>query len=155
MQLKEIQELIKTLDESKLTSLELEKDGFKLSLKKDSASCGQSAEQIISGGQVILADQVIPAGQVISAGEAPAPPGLTVDSPIVGTFYAAPAPGEAPFVQPGSRVKKGDVLCIVEAMKLMNEIEAEEDLEILDVLVADGQMVEYGQPLFAVKRIGQ
>ena len=74
----------------------------------------------------------------------------TINAPIVGTFYLAPSPGEKPFVSAGSKVKKGDTLCIVEAMKLMNEIEAEEDLQILSILVDDGQMVEFGQPLFEI-----
>ena len=74
-----------------------------------------------------------------------------ITSPIVGTFYIAPAPGATPFVQPGSKVKKGQTVCIIEAMKLMNEIQADEDMEIIEVLVADGEMVEYGQPLFAGK----
>lgn len=71
-----------------------------------------------------------------------------VRSPIVGVFYAAPSPDSAPFVKVGDKVKKGDVLCIVEAMKLMNEIVAEEDGEIYDVCVKDGEIVEFGQPLF-------
>ena len=73
-----------------------------------------------------------------------------VRSPIVGVFYAAPAPGAEPYVKVGSRVKKGDVLCIVEAMKLMNEIVAECDGEIVDICVRNGEIVEYGQVLFKI-----
>ena len=69
-------------------------------------------------------------------------------SPLVGAFYAAPSPGAKPFVRVGSRVKKGDVLCIVEAMKLMNEIQAERDGEIVDICAHDGDVVEFGQTLF-------
>ena len=72
-------------------------------------------------------------------------------SPIVGTFYEAPGPGALPFVKPGDQVAAGQVLCIIEAMKLMNEIEADASGEIVKVLVSNGQPVEYGQPLFAIR----
>ena len=75
----------------------------------------------------------------------------TVKSPIVGTFYEAPGPGALPFVKPGDQVAAGQVLCIIEAMKLMNEIESDTSGEIVKVLVNNGQPVEYGQPLFAIR----
>ena len=75
---------------------------------------------------------------------------ISVKSGIVGVFYAAPGPDQAPFVEVGKRVKKGDVLCIIEAMKLMNEITAEQDGEIVDICVSDGDVVEYGQTLFKI-----
>jgi acetyl-CoA carboxylase, biotin carboxyl carrier protein len=74
-----------------------------------------------------------------------------VKSPIVGTFYRAPAPGAKPFVEVGSRVKKGDVLCIIEAMKIMNEIKSDVDGVVEEILVENGQPVEYGQPLFKIR----
>jgi acetyl-CoA carboxylase biotin carboxyl carrier protein len=77
----------------------------------------------------------------------------TVTSPIVATFYGAPGPGAPPFVKPGSKVKTGDSLCILEAMKMMNRLEAEFDCEILAVKASSGDMVEYGQVLFEVKRL--
>ena len=85
------------------------------------------------------------------------PPGAeasaeTIDSPIVGVFYQAPAPGEEPFVKEGDRVSKGDVVCVVEAMKVMNEIRASYDCRILKVLAADGGMVEFGSALFEVEK---
>ncbi len=73
-----------------------------------------------------------------------------VTSPMVGVFYAAPAPDQEPFVKVGSKVKKGDVLCIIEAMKLMNEITAEQDGEVVDICVHSGDVVEFGQPLFKI-----
>ena len=76
----------------------------------------------------------------------------TIDSPIVGVFYQAPAPGEEPFVKEGDRVSKGDVVCVVEAMKVMNEIRASYDCRILKVLAADGGMVEFGSALFEVEK---
>ena len=101
----------------------------------------------------------MPAAAAQSAQEAPASapvedPGVDFNdvfeakSPLVGVFYAAPSPGAEPFVRVGSRVKKGDVLCIVEAMKLMNEIQAERDGEIVDICAHDGDVVEFGQTLF-------
>jgi acetyl-CoA carboxylase biotin carboxyl carrier protein len=78
---------------------------------------------------------------------------ITITSPIVGTFYRAPSPEAAPFVEIGSRVKKGQVLCIVEAMKLMNEIESEIDGTIIKALVENGQPVEYGEPLFLIEPV--
>jgi acetyl-CoA carboxylase biotin carboxyl carrier protein len=72
-------------------------------------------------------------------------------SPIVGTFYRSPSPGAAPFVEPGARVRKGQVLCIIEAMKLMNEIEAELEAEVVEVCVENGQPVEFGEVLFRLR----
>lgn len=77
----------------------------------------------------------------------------SINSPMVGTFYQAPSPGAAPFVKVGSTVKKGDTIAIIEAMKIMNEIEAEFDCRIAEILVADGQPVEFGMPLFAVEKL--
>ena len=74
-----------------------------------------------------------------------------VASPMVGVFYAAPAPGKEPYVRTGSRVKKGDILCIIEAMKLMNEIESEFDGTVKEILVENEQMVEFGQPMFVIE----
>ncbi len=157
MDFKEIQELIKILDESNLTYLELEQDGSRIVLKKEATKYAlQEAIPVIP-----------PSGQALSTGPGPVsapspateqqaevgqPAGEVIKSPIVGTFYAAASPEAEPFVKVGSMVKKGDTLCIIEAMKLMNEIEAEEDLVILDILVQDGQMVEYGQPLFLIRQ---
>lgn len=77
----------------------------------------------------------------------------TIDSPMVGTFYQAPSPGASPFVKVGQSVKKGDTICIVEAMKIMNEIEAEFDCRIVEKLVEDGQPVEYGMSLYVVEKL--
>lgn len=164
MDYKDIQELIKTVSESNLTTVEIEKEGFRILLKKEAEKVyiREKPEELSRGG--------VPGEKGLASGEAagekegavsPNPAGsregsyFTINSPIVGTFYASPSPGEEPFVEPGSRVKKGQTLCIIEAMKLMNEIEAEVDMEIVEVLVSDGQMVEYGQPLFVVEKLGE
>lgn len=159
MDLKEIQELIKIVDESKLTTLELEQEGIRIVLKKETEKI--VAKEIVQPAWPGLYPGLenypahatgAPASGPVSSELTGPPDQQTINSPIVGTFYAAAAPGEEPFVKPDGRVKKGDILCIIEAMKLMNEIEADEDLLIIDVLVKDGQMVEYGQPLFVVKQ---
>ncbi len=106
----------------------------------------------------------VPAGAVLTAvplAAAPAPVAVSeadpdaglhiVKSPIVGTYYGSPSPGAAAFVTPGDHVEKGQVICIVEAMKLMNEIESDASGEIVKCLVVNGQAIEYGQPLFAIR----
>ena len=148
----QIKELIKVLEDSSLSVLEIvEKDGSKIRLKK-----AQPAQQIVNTIPVAngIAAPAPVAPVVESAPAAPAAPvadnSKTIDAPIVGVFYAASAPGKAPYVSAGKKVKKGDVVCIIEAMKCMNEIQAEEDGEIVEVLVKDGELVEYGQPLFKI-----
>lgn len=155
MDLKDIHELIKVVGESNLTSFELEDKGFRLSLKKE---VEKVVERQVTSGAYPEHTTMVHVPQIMQPAAAAAAPAIasekpTVNSPIVGTFYAASSPGAAPFVSSGSKVRKGDTLCIVEAMKLMNEIEAEEDLEILEVLVQNGQMVEFGQPLFAIRKL--
>jgi acetyl-CoA carboxylase biotin carboxyl carrier protein len=149
MDLKEIQELIKMVDTSGLTEFELKQEDYQITLKKEKLQpmfqpAFQPAQSFMTGNAA--GKETVTPEHPNSKTEAL----QTIDSPIVGTFYLAPSPGEKPFVNVGSKVKKGDTLCIVEAMKLMNEIEAEEDLQILSILVNDGQMVEFGQPLFEI-----
>ena len=156
MELNEIKELVKLLDESSLTWLEIEQEGSKILLKKE--------KQLVAGNTVSkqeIAVSVPAAGTAVQAEEAkldqPAAKHredlITINSPIVGTFYASASPDAEPFVEEGSKIKKGDPLCIIEAMKLMNEIEAEQDLEIVEILITNGEMVEFGQPLFLAKSI--
>lgn len=150
--LDEIKEFISLLEDSSLSVFEIQKeDGSKIRLEK-----AQPAQQIVNTIPVangVAAPAPMPAAPVESAPAAPAPAAdssKTIDAPIVGVFYAASAPGKAPYVSEGKKVKKGDVVCIIEAMKCMNEIQAEEDGEIVEVLVKDGELVEYGQPLFKI-----
>jgi acetyl-CoA carboxylase biotin carboxyl carrier protein len=165
--------ILDKFSESEAAELTLSDGALRLSLRKESAvranavranamrvSTGQAAGSI---PESLPPSGTPPAAPAAVSGAAPTPPvhlGLaagaaedTVISPIVAVFYASPGPGDPPFVKPGSRVKKGDTLCILEAMKMMNRLEAEFDCEILSVLAASGDGVEYGQPLFAVKRI--
>jgi acetyl-CoA carboxylase biotin carboxyl carrier protein len=150
----EIKALMEYIEASSFVEFELEREGFKIKLVKRS---------IVTNGvapAVSPAAHVAAAAAVSQAAEAPAPRPAAVEapdvhvvkSPIVGTFYRSSSPTARSFVEIGDRVKKGQVLCIIEAMKLMNEIESDCDGEILEALVANGQPVEYGEPLFKVRK---
>ena len=150
MNLRQIRELVRLLESSSLSVLEIEEADLRVRLEKG---------QTTGFAQPVPAalPQAVPAALPVEIAPAPAPVADgTVDfnrlkevkSPLVGIFYAAPSPGAEPFAGVGSRVKKGDVLCVVEAMKLMNEITADADGEVIDVCVQNGQVVEFGQILF-------
>lgn len=158
--LSEIKELIKLVDQTSLQELEIENEGSRLLIRKPNkteqvvVTAAQPAASLVAQQPVSQAVVQTSAAVNIPAAEAPAaiPSNLhTIVSPMVGTFYEAPAPGAAPFVSKGSSVKETTIVCIIEAMKLMNEIEAEAKGQIVEVLVENGQLVEYGQPLFLVK----
>lgn len=144
--LDELKKLIKILEESQLTSI-------KISDKKDSV-CIEKAPAVTYTATAPVAEapsQTAPvSAPESSVPSAPIPSGKTIDSPMVGVFYSAPNPDSAPFVSLGQEVKKGDVVCIIEAMKIMNEITAEESGKITEVLVNNGDVVEYGQPMFRI-----
>ncbi|MGI1821965.1 acetyl-CoA carboxylase biotin carboxyl carrier protein [Exiguobacterium sp. TRN 1102] len=149
MQIDQIKELIQLLDQSSVHEMELETSDFKLSLKKE-------AQQTVSAP--IMQTQAFappaPAPQVNEQTEEPTQEKAsyrTITSPMVGTFYSRPAPDKEAFVNVGDRVESGQTVCILEAMKLFNDVEAEISGEIVEVLVADGDLVEFGQPLFSVK----
>ncbi len=145
MKIEEIKELIQALEQSTLTSLEVSQGSDSVRLEKNyAAAVGQVAP-------ISMPVSTAPAVETATPTEpapAPQPKGSAVTCPLVGVFYAAASPEDAPFVTVGSSVKKGDVLCIVEAMKLMNEITAEKDGVVTQICVENGQVVEYGQPLF-------
>lgn len=138
----EIKELIALLEESSLSVLEVKDDDKKVRLEKAQTTAAAPAAVTVNAAPV----QAAPA----PAAE-PEDNGKTISAPIVGVFYAAPSPESEPYVHVGQKVKKGDVVCIIEAMKCMNEIQAEEDGEIAAVLATNGELVEYNQPLFAIK----
>ncbi|RPF49256.1 oxaloacetate decarboxylase alpha subunit [Thermodesulfitimonas autotrophica] len=142
MKLEEIRELLKLLKESDVTEFSLESAGMKLTIRKGShpSSAGEAPARPEAPPPVAAAPPAAPQEEL-----------YTVKAPMVGTFYRAPAPDAPPYVQVGDRVEKGQVLCIIEAMKLMNEIEAEVAGEIVDILVENAQPVEYGQPLFLIR----
>lgn len=148
MEFEKMIELIKTVSDSDLTQFQIEEDGFKLSMKTDKQSkvVVQKQESIPKEIQSVAMDEIKPAEQK----EIKKAEGNVVKSPLVGTFYSASSPDSAPFVKVGDTVKKGQVLGIVEAMKLMNEIESEFDGVVKEIQIENEQVVEYGQPLFVI-----
>jgi acetyl-CoA carboxylase biotin carboxyl carrier protein len=168
--LQQLRELVEFLKANGIAEFDMERTDLKVRLKfaglqpppaVDLAHLAAIAAQ--SGAAPVVVPGVLPVAQAVAAPQvgrdvAPAPAEAgpeagahIVKSPIVGTFYEAPSPDADPFVKVGDRVSSGQVLCIVEAMKLMNEIEADASGEIVKVYVKTGQPVEYGQPLFAIK----
>ena len=147
---KEIRELIELVSKSNLSSLEFERDGVKLKLVKPKSGGGHGP---VAGPAPVAVAPTVAGESGPSASPEPAlDPGVaTMGSPIVGTFYRCPSPDQPPFVEVGGRIAKGQVICIIEAMKVMNEIEAEIDAEVVEVLVTDGQPVEYGETLFHLR----
>ena len=148
MEFEKMIELIKTVSDSNLTQFQIEEDGFKLSMKTDKQSkvVVQKQESVPKEIQSVAMDEIKPAEQK----EIKKAEGNVVKSPLVGTFYSASSPDSAPFVKVGDTVKKGQVLGIVEAMKLMNEIESEFDGFVKEIQIENEQVVEYGQPLFVI-----
>ena len=157
MELDKIITLIKTVSDSNLTQFSLEEGNLKISMKTDKQTKVISAPvmPLPTAGEsvpsaVISAAEEVQKAEALVGGETE-PEGNVVKSPLVGTFYNAPTPEAEAFVKPGETVKKGQVLGIVEAMKLMNEIESEFDGVVKQVLVENEQVVEYGQPLFVIQ----
>lgn len=154
--IQEIREIIKLVDSSSIDEFVYEVEGAKVKLKKNS---GVVTETVAPKKEVVapVVQQATPVAAPVKAEEPVAAPTNTdpslhkIVSPMVGTFYAAPNPESPAYVQIGDKVGDESIVCIVEAMKLFNEIEAEVKGEIVEVLVKDGELVEYGQPLFLVK----
>lgn len=140
MDAQEIRALIEIFERSTLTELTLERGGERLTLRRE-RTLAQSVSPQLS--------QSAPAPA--AAPPSSAPNGSVITSPLVGTFYRRPAPTEPPYVEIGDRVDKGDTICIIEAMKVMNEIKAEHAGIVEKILVEDGKPVEYGQPLLVIR----
>jgi acetyl-CoA carboxylase biotin carboxyl carrier protein len=153
----ELKQLIEFLKENQVAEFELDRGDLKIRLKLEqtqSSPAGlQDLASLLAGARAAQATQPTAAEALKSAEPASDPDaGLhIVKSPIVGTFYGSPTPGSAPFVSPGDHVDKGQVIGIVEAMKLMNEIESDAAGEIVKCFVANGQPIEFGQPLYSVR----
>ena len=151
MKQNEIKELIKIFDESDITKLKIEDKDFTIALSKEATVVAQAPVAVQAPATVSTPAPV--ATETTSApAETKAPAGLTINSPMVGTFYKAPSPGAPAFVKVGDSVNAGQAVGIVEAMKIMNEIEAEFDCKIVEILVEDGQPVEFDTPLFVVEK---
>lgn len=170
--LDEIQSLMDLLAKREISEFELEKDGLRIRIKRGESTSGGGSTAVHAYVPVPAPHPTFHAAPVPAPSPVAAPPsaaspeasetpteqaeGLhTVKSPMVGTFYNSPAPDAAPFVKVGDSIQAGQVLCIVEAMKLMNEIESDAAGELVRVYVESGQPVEYGQSLFAIKPFGK
>lgn len=145
MELDEIKRLIELLKNTDITELQIEREGAKLKIKRErflsSFEVEPSAKQPVTAEAKETKEEAATEEKKL----------VTITSPIVGIFHRAPSPEAPPFVEVGSTVKKGQVLCIVEAMKLMNEIESDTDGIVSKILVENGQPVEYGEPLFLIE----
>jgi acetyl-CoA carboxylase biotin carboxyl carrier protein len=161
MNLDELKRILEIVREHELTEFELEQEGVKLRLKKHGlavsgptagspAATANGSTGHASHGAAPPVPVAVPQAAGAAADEAEVEMAV-VKSPIVGTFYRAPEPGAPPFTEVGAIVKKGQVLCIIEAMKLMNEIESEYDGEVVKIYIENGQPVQYGERLFAVR----
>ncbi|MDM5320598.1 acetyl-CoA carboxylase biotin carboxyl carrier protein [Bacillus altitudinis] len=157
LKIEEIHELIKLIDDSTIDEFTYENEGAKIKLKKNKEVVQQVAAQASVAPVQAAPAQQAPKAQAPAQTESPAQEAAASDnlhkitSPMVGTFYASSSPEAGPYVTTGSKVNENTVVCIVEAMKLFNEIEAEVKGEIVEVLAENGQLVEFGQPLFLVK----
>ncbi len=156
MNIKEIQELIKFVSKAGVSEVEIQQKDFKIVIKTTNGEHGAvaAAPQVISVAQPVAPVAVAPvAAPKTEAATEPASSGktITIKSPMIGTFYRSPGPDKPMFVNVGDEIKQGSVICIIEAMKLFNEIEAEVSGRIVKVLVDDSSPVEYDQPLFLVE----
>lgn len=155
MDLKDIKVIIDLMKKNSLSEFELEKEGFRVKLKRDV----QGRVVSLPAGSAVPSAPAAPSTSAAAAGTptAPAPPPSPlseeelIKSPMIGTFYRAPAPDASPYVEVGSKVNPETVVCIIEAMKVMNEIKAETHGVISEVLAENGKPVEFGQPLFKIR----
>ena len=157
--IQDLKQLIEFLKEQEVAEFDLDRGDLKIRLKFSQPAApavplaiAQVVPAVAASASVPLTSAVAPAAPAAAAPAADPDAGLhLIKSPIVGTYYGSPSPGASAFVSPGDRVEKGQVVCIVEAMKLMNEIESDASGEIVKCLVTNGQPIEFGQPLFSVR----
>lgn len=157
MNVEEIKTIVELMSANDLTEFKIEAEGYNLCLKRGCSK--QQITQVVASAPVPASP--VAAAPVVQAAPASAPaaaqdsapkaPAKTIDSPLVGTFYRSPSPDSPPFVKVGDRVSPDTVVCIVEAMKVMNEVKAETTGVIKDILCTDGTAVEYGLPLFVIE----
>jgi len=155
MNLEDIKEILALVREHDLAEFELERDGLKVRVRKSGRDAGVSPVAVTPAQTVPVAAPLAAASLASTVSLPVEDPGAldlaVIKSPIVGTFYRAPEPGAANFVEIGQAIKKGQVLCIIEAMKLMNEIESDADGEIAAIYVENGRPVQFGDRLFSLK----
>lgn len=150
MDLRKLKKLIDLVEESSISELEITEGEERVRISKSGAGAGIPVQV---NAPAVAAPTVasVPETKILSRVEEELPAGHIVKSPMVGTFYRTSAPGSDPFVEVGQTVKAGDTLCIIEAMKLLNEIEADKDGIIKAILIENGQPVEYGEALFVIE----
>lgn len=162
MNIEQIRELIQAVCDSGITELELERTGVKIRIRKEAPSSQAGSPSVtvessageIAPQQPAAAGAEAPAGAETPSAEVAEPDLHLIRSPMVGTFYRAAKPDADPFVQVADRVRSGQILCILEAMKLMNEIPSDADGEVAEIYVSNGEPVEYNQALFGIRRTG-
>ena len=149
MDLRKLKTLIELVESSGIAELEISEGEERVRITRTSSSVMQ--QSYAAPQQIVTAGAPSPAGAAVAEPPKPAAPeGHVVKSPMVGSFYRSPSPGAKPFVEVGQNITAGETLCIIEAMKLLNEIEADQSGVIKAILVESGQAVEYGQPLFII-----
>ncbi len=157
MNIKDVKELIRLIDEKKFAEFDLEQGDFKIRVRRDSAPVIQSPDpELVAAARAVLGSHANTSSSAATDAAAASIPPAEADahvitSPIVGTFYRAPNPTGEPFVKVGDHVIPHAPLCIIEAMKLMNEINSDVEGEVVKIYVENGQPVEYGQPLFGIR----
>ena len=148
MNMKEIKEMINLMNENNLMELEVEKDGMRIRLKKTASG------QDLYNGPIMVERERLPQNRTLESAESmerAAGKTLEIKAPMVGTFYRAPSPDAPPYVEVGQMVEPGQVICVIEAMKLMNEIKSEIKGKVLEVLVDNSEPVEFGQSMFLIE----
>ena len=154
MDIRKVKKLIELLDETGVAEIEIKEgeESVRISRNPSGATFAMMPQHMMYGpSPATAAAPAAPAAPAAAPAPATASPDQTVTAPMVGTFYSAPAPGARPFVEIGSEVKQGDVLCIIEAMKMMNQIESDKAGKVVSILAKNGDPVEFGQPLFVIE----
>ena len=148
----DLERMLDLMDARGLEEFEFEREGFRVRFRKPGTAQAPVAAPVAAPPPAPSAAATDAGAPAAAGADADTEAGLAIiKSPIVGTFYSAPEPGADPFVETGATVRKGQVVCIIEAMKLMNEIDADQDGEVVKIFVTDGQPVQYGESLFAIR----
>jgi len=153
MYIKEIKDMINLMNENDLTELEVEKDGVRIRLKKGSGGAYEKAVEFIANGSGAPSAQGAQSAAQASPEKSERKNTVEIKAPMVGTFYRSPTPETAPYVNVGDSITPGQVICIIEAMKLMNEIKSEVKGKIIDIQADSAEPVEFGQVLFVIEPI--
>ena len=151
MDIRKIKRLIELLEESGINELEIKEGEESVRISRGNGAAVANSLPAMQAPPPQAPQPVAPAEKDVTEEAPRAPDGHQVRSPMVGTFYRAPTPGAKPFVEKGQHVKEGDTLCIVEAMKMLNQIESDKEGVVTSILLEDGQPVEYDQPLFVIQ----